>query len=654
MADQSRLNDLLDLVDEARQRGDTDTEAKATAAFKRESMPADVRAEHENRLGVAQTALANEQNAQGPTSVLHKALTAGDIGLGAVSGVATPLLASAAGLEAHVLKNAGMNTDPALVKQKIMDRGYKTHEGYGADLGAAVSQGTSDLLSPVTTAIADKNKALLAQLSPKWQGKIRDLEDLAGDTATVAPMVGPAGSLLTRSMAAKLPSQVVAETAPDIARAAGLNVSPSTVANLTGAGESTSRIRQALETVGGEHAGHASNILANRPVITDIALQDVGLPPQFKVPNTVTGLQDTLVQAAKPFEDTYNKVRTVLGPGAVPVDDLAGPISQIGRGTESLAKVPPIVEAEKAHYLDQLATPKSGGQLLDTMSDLRSKGFKDLLSEDTDIQARGHARLEIAKLMEGKLTAVADRVDPTLSADFKKARTGFAKLYTADAARVGNDIDPQAIRKIGERAGTNTGGMQLIEHMATHFEPDLQVAVPAANTGAQIVRAAALGGGGAVGGAAGMVLGGPAGALVGALAPTAASKVARMLVRATNGAESVPQIRLGRSLERYYKDAPKKPPVPFGLEPTDGDFTPHQPILQELGDPDVPLAESTQNPRTTLNLKQPPGPVIQPRQPGLDLHDPNSYIDPSSPGIDEIIAALQGDQAAYLRKLRGK
>lgn len=651
MADEARLNDLLDTIEQARKEGNSDVEARATAAYRRESMPVDVRAEHENRLGVAQTALADEQNRQGPTSLLHKALAAADLGLAGVSGIATPALAGAARIEATALRNAGMNTDPARVQQAILDRGYKTHAGYGADVGAAVSEGIGKTVAPVVEPVVAANKSFLDHLSPEWKAKIQDLEGYTGAVTAASPFAPGAGSLLKRSLAERLPSQVVAETAPDIARAAGLNVSPSTVAHLTGAGETPSRVRQALETVGGEHATHADNILRNRPVITDIALQDVGLPPQFKVPNTVTGLEDTLAKAAEPFAATYSRVRSVLGPGAVPVDDLATPISQIGRGTESMARVPPIVEAEKAHYLEQLATPKSGGQLLDTMSDLRSKGFKDLLSEDTDIQARGHARLEIAKLMEGKLTAVADRVDPTLSADFKKARTGFAKLYTADAARVGNDIDPQAIRKIGERAGTNTGGMQLIEHMATHFEPDLQVAVPAASNGTQIVRAAALGGGGAVGGTLGMALGGPAGAIAGALAPTAASKVARMLVRATNGAREVPQIRLGRSLERYYKDAPVRKVDPFNLEPSPGDFQAHQPPLQGFNDLDTPLAESTQNPRTTLNLKQPPGPVIQPRQGELSLSDPNLYIDPASPGADEIIAALQAEQ---LKRLRGK
>ncbi len=40
MADEARLNDLLDLVEQARKEGDKDTEAKATAAYKRESAPA--------------------------------------------------------------------------------------------------------------------------------------------------------------------------------------------------------------------------------------------------------------------------------------------------------------------------------------------------------------------------------------------------------------------------------------------------------------------------------------------------------------------------------------------------------------------------------------------------------------------------------------
>lgn len=39
MADEARLNELLDLVEQARAEGDKDTEAKATAAYKRESAP---------------------------------------------------------------------------------------------------------------------------------------------------------------------------------------------------------------------------------------------------------------------------------------------------------------------------------------------------------------------------------------------------------------------------------------------------------------------------------------------------------------------------------------------------------------------------------------------------------------------------------------
>lgn len=40
MADEARLNELLDLVEQARAEGDTDTEQKAIAAYKRESAPA--------------------------------------------------------------------------------------------------------------------------------------------------------------------------------------------------------------------------------------------------------------------------------------------------------------------------------------------------------------------------------------------------------------------------------------------------------------------------------------------------------------------------------------------------------------------------------------------------------------------------------------
>lgn len=638
MANEARLHDLLDLVEQARKEGNKAVEAQATAAYRRESMPEDVRAAHEQRQADAESALLAEQGKSAPTSVLHKALTGADLALGTVSGIATPALAGAAGMEATVLKNAGMNTDPARVRQAILDRGYKTHEGYGADVGQAVTEGIGKTVAPVVGPIAAGNKAVMDRLSPKWQDKLKDLEGLAGDTLTVAPAAAPAGKLLTRALADAVPSQVVAETAPQIARAAGLSVSPSATNNLAGAGERANVLRRGLEALGGEHAGHAENIVKNRPVVTDIVLQDVGLPAQTKIPASVSGLKDVLAKAAEPFEKTYAKMRARLGPATIPVDDLAEPISRIGRGTESLAKVPDAVEALKAHYSG--LPPMSGGQMLDTMSDLRKVGYKALLSDNPETQAIGHAQIEIAKLLEGKLTAVADRAEPGLADEFKAARTGFAKLYTADAASVGNDIDPQAIRKIGERAGTNSGGMKLVEDMATHYEPDMQLKATAAPIGSQIARGSLITGGGALGGA----LGGPVGAVVGAAAPVVAQRAARVLVRATSGKAAVPQIRLGRALERYYKDRPAKPTQPFDLEPSPGrPVEPHQPPLPELGDMSSPMAESTQNPRTSLDLQPPPGRVgMNPAQRGLPF-DNGDYIPTALPTVDEIIAKLRRD-----------
>jgi hypothetical protein len=112
MADEARLNELLDLVEQARAEGDTDTEAKATAAYKRESAPQTPMGNPAQyggaggynpmlgRLGAAVTETGNEfgvteKNANSPLNVLGPLETMAQMGtglgatiLGGVSGIA--------------------------------------------------------------------------------------------------------------------------------------------------------------------------------------------------------------------------------------------------------------------------------------------------------------------------------------------------------------------------------------------------------------------------------------------------------------------------------------------------------------------------------------------------------------------------------------
>ena len=577
--------------------------------------------DHQSRLDSAQTTLGEEQAKSAPTSVLHKAGTGLDLAMAALTSIPAAGMSGAAGVGSAILKNAGINNDPTALKNFVGDLRYHTTPGYGQDVADALTAGAGNTLAPLAGGVSGLDRAIGRYAGPRVQQNVRDAAGFLGDAGAMSSAIAaPAAVSKLATLLPKNAEKYLATTAPNILRAAGYNISPRSITNMTGAGEVPGRGVRTLQAVGGANELNASNIASNRGITHDILLQDVGLPAQTKIPNNPHGMKELLARAAKEPIGVYRGVEAALPEAdAMSLESSHPAISQLGRGTSSQAEIPASVQSLKNHW--QGVTDMSGSNALANMTDLRQAGYKNLTSTDVNAVALGKAQLSISKMIEGHLTDALHAVNPEMSAEFGKARTTFAKLHAMEAARDANNIDPQALRMIGDEAGTFTGGAKLVQDAAAHAPADIQLNIPNVSNERLVGGSTAAG----LGSLMGSVIGGPAGAVVGAASGVAARAGARRLVRALGGAEVTPQLSRQGPLRNYF-NRPGTDPSEFSLTSGPGRVSqpPAQPPLHGLGDMNVPLAESTQNPRTSLSLAMQEGDpgrwnLSAPRQGNLDV-----------------------------------
>jgi hypothetical protein len=550
---------------------------------------ADIQTLHEGRLASAESALAAEKAKASPMSLGDKALTAADLAAAGLSNLVVGGVAGgAAGLGARIL-----GKDPAAAK-KWVDENMVYHPQTEAGQGIAgdVQQAAGAALAPVGRAISSADAAVGKYAGTGTQNVLRQTLGTAGDIASVLPGVGAAAKAVDLARTAKAAEATKLATTPlEIAQASGHKMLPSTVESGTAVGEKPNLLTRTLETVGGTKELERSFIRQDLTNSNRLLAEGVGLPS-----NTI--LTDAAIAKAKVAPaKVYNEIRKSVPPAPLSTETQVA-IQAAGRGTASKLELPANVQAIKDKLANGEATWTSN-EVLDTMSDLRNKATKDMMSNDSDVVARGNAQMDIAHALEGHLeTQLNNNRFLVTPEQFRGARTTFAKIYSLDNARTGFDVDPQAIAKFGRETrlasgkSANTGEFAIVEQNATHSPNESTSTVPS------LREMSAASPGGAIGRAV--------------LAPPRA--LARALLNKTRGITTGVPARENPALANFFQqDRPPNRPA-LTLTPPEGRaFEPNQPSMLRSGET-VPLAESSQHMRPDVPLQPPPGQAFNPAQ----------------------------------------
>lgn len=414
-----------------------------------------------------------------------------------------------------------------------------------------------------------------------------------GDLAAASPALGlamrplrAAAGFADRTPPVPISTAGVARTPIEQAEAAGLRILPSTVEATTGAGKAPSLLARATEGLANDNSLLTGVIRHNKPQTNSIAMQDLGRPAGTAISDTA------LEQAAKPHAQVYAAVKATIPDAIAPDETLTKAVMEAGRGTDSTLPLPP----ELKKYQDAALVPMNGSQMLATISDLRAQGWKGYLAKDNpQLNAVGNAQLELASALEQRLgQTVADRA-PALAGAYQQARKGFAKIAAVEAARVGNDIDAQVLRRMNTKTGALDGGLKVIADTAEMFPKEMRLSAPAPTDLSRTSR---------------LVLGVGSGGTI----PLAQSLLSRA-ISATRGENKVPQLGPNGPLGYNYRGNESPLPAtnpPLTLQPPPGRaFEPHQPNLFRTGE-EVPLTSMP-----GLTLTPPPGEVFQPHQPSI-------------------------------------
>lgn len=197
MADEARLNELLDLVEQARSEGDKETEAKAVAAYKRESAPAI--AAPPSGVPVPQRppemAPPEQANTWG-NAIKNVAQAAGHFGTGMVGGIAgdvAGLGAIAVNLMNPMVRD-GNGIDPEAVRDKVASALTYTPENRDS-LSTSIADFPSKVLSGTSAYLKDKATNIGGEGAHPYLGDVA-----GGIPLAVANLLGIKGAALARGM----------------------------------------------------------------------------------------------------------------------------------------------------------------------------------------------------------------------------------------------------------------------------------------------------------------------------------------------------------------------------------------------------------------------------------------------------------------------
>jgi len=413
--------------------------------------------------------------------------------------------------------------------------------------------------SPFTVAdmVVDAGANQVRKVSPGLADTLLSAKKGATDALSLLPAYG-LGKAAVDEVAARRAWNAQARPATTpiaVAEQAGYKISPSSVHNATDSGGKPSLAARGTEAIAGHETVSANFIKHNKNVTNNIAAQEIGLPAGSPLTVESQGKPGTLDIAAKPHAEVYNRVKEVVDTVA-PDESFLRDVSRAGRGTDSVLELP----ASFDKIQESVSQPMNGSQMIDTISDLRKKGWKGInAKENPDANAIGNAQLDLANALEARLGRVVKEVAPELDGAYQKARVGFAKIDTVRRSLVGHDVDPQVLKKAAAKTNAIEGGLKVIADVATHFPDEMQASVPKRSDFARAMHAATAFGSLGIYPALQHGLGG--------------------IVSATRGQQAAPRLGLSGPLGGYYRDSgspfPERGPLtsPSRLLPAPEDVT---------------------------------------------------------------------------------
>jgi len=552
--------------------------------------------------------------------IKHVIETAGDV---ANDAIVAPAERGYAGMKATF-----QGKDPAAARA-ASDEKNMSHNPDAEDLLTQIGQAVPELHLFGAAGEAGRN-ALTSILGPEDGGAV------ASTVGDILGVVTPAVGLKMGADAALRPEPTAGDAAlrqghidaqnakaadaPDVRlRAAGVQMSPDTVRNMSGAATTPNPAARAAAGIAGP-GQHADNIAANRPVMDGWAASDIGLPRG-------TTLTDEAIEGAntKPGA-VYDKVKAAL-PDSAPLQDST---IQSMRNASSEYVAGETVPDEITNRPNILAEqPMNVDDLMTMIGKLRRKGFKNQLAPGADANSLGRAQLSQAQALEDELNSRVATQAPELNGEYQDARSTFAKIRTAEAARDGDSIDPHKVLKLADKNEGIDGGLKIIADAAKYAPNDVAARVPpGTGLGALPDVIGGIGTAGYLSALGHPAYGIAAGTTMGLVRPGL-----RKALSISRGAADADTLNTaaqpgGALYDRYFSRGNPPPPAapgPLSLTPPPGPppVAPYQPSLLRSGE-NVPPHEMGQldqgrPPPPALQLSPHQGASFEPHQPDLPL-----------------------------------
>jgi hypothetical protein len=406
---------------------DAPTQEAALAGFQRQSKPG-----FTDKLGVKNFGIA----------AADVALSAGNQTLhqlaGTVRGLSNLLPAGTDGSYAE---------GRALVRDREGDLGPRT--GAGRELADKVGQGMR--VTGIPQLMEWAGKKLDEHASP-------EVADAVRTGATVASLGVPA----SRAARVARPSVTAPARAVEAVQNDGYLVSPHRPVGPEGAvaGDTSSNVRSALSS---HSVNDAKLAIANQDVTQRWAARANEIDGEI----SPESIQAAIKRSEEPYQELRDANLAVFQDQQF-LQDVAGMTGNQGTVGVRLA---PDAAVERVQTALLSASRQSTASIIDDVRAFRSKGYKQLNSQDAATQDVGSANLAAADALDGLLdrslqraAQMADRAAPTEAALYRRLHAAYtegrrrrADLHILEEAANGatGEVDAAVIAKIGERRRLN-------------------------------------------------------------------------------------------------------------------------------------------------------------------------------------------------------
>lgn len=329
----------------------------------------------------------------------------------------------------------------------------------GTVAGGMAAMAPAIMASGTSVPAAAATGAVYGALQPEsdWLSRVKNAIIGAAGSA-IGQAGGNALASKTAEVAAAPKVLTPKEESVAAANAAGLKVAPNE------AGQ-----QSALQWVGGQIKTQQTMASKNVSRATDLAAQEVGLPPGPITRDALQGVRDTAGQAYQPVADA----------GTIPTD---APMQQVASGIESAYQrltqsFKSLKSPEIETLIADLKNPTFDSQgLVEAIKRFRSDGFANMVSTDPGKKALGRVQLQAQDALE----ALADRYltaqgMPDAVAALQSARQTIAKTYSVQNALDANgNVIASKLASQMTKGKPLSGNLETIAQAAAAFPKSMQ------------------------------------------------------------------------------------------------------------------------------------------------------------------------------------